>query len=195
VGKRRDKIIAKLVETGVMTPCQRIVEIGAGTGMYLEKFIELCKPEKFEVYETNPGWGRYLKETYSTLILHDADGRTLSHSSDNSADLVTAHAVFVYLPIVRAFEYLVEAVRVCRSGGFLIFDCFTSSTFTLEEILSFRTKSGGYDFPVVIDAARITEFCARYSLKLIASFETTYHSSKSTYFVIQKCGSPEPGAA
>jgi hypothetical protein len=120
--------------------------------------------------------------------LHDADGRTLRQSANDSSDLVTAHAVFVYLPVVLLFEYLVEAVRVARVGGFLVFDCFTSRAFGLGEILSFRQRSGGYDFPVVIDPAVLEEFCSVHHLKVVASFDVPYHSVTSTYFVLQKRG-------
>ena len=189
LGKRRDEIMEKLIVSGAVKPCEAIVEIGAGSGMYLERFVELCRPARYEVYEPNRGWKRYLRDTFrsrANLLLHDADGRTLNQTADESADLVTAHGVFVYLPVVVSLEYLREAVRVCRVGGFLIFDCFTSDTFGLDEILSFREHSGGYDFPVVINAAVIDAFCSRFCLKRAASFDMTYHAAKNSYFVLQK---------
>ncbi len=45
VGKRRDEIISSLQNLNFLPVCKRIVEIGAGTGMYLEKFIDICHPE------------------------------------------------------------------------------------------------------------------------------------------------------
>lgn len=189
VGKRRDEIIYELEQLNVFHPCNRIVEIGAGTGMYLEKFLEKCKPEVYEVYETNIGWNRYLKEAYSDktrLILHNATGDSLHDTDDNSTDIITAHGVFVYLPVIITFQYLQEAARVCKQNGFIIFDILSDRIFTVSGILEFRKNNPDYDFPVIIKELLIEEFCTMFNFKKVHSFDVTYHYTKSTYFILQK---------
>ena len=152
VGKRRDEIINALQERKVLYPCKKIVEIGAGTGMYLEKFIEICKPDVYEIYETDKGWTKYLKKTYShktRLKVHNAEGDSLRDTADNSADIISAHGVFVYLPLIHTFQYLQEAVKICSQNGLIIFDFFSDRIFTVSEVLAFKKKNPQYDFPVI----------------------------------------------
>ena len=190
VGVRKDEIILKLKDASVLTPCNSIVEIGAGTGMYLEKFIEICKPDKYEVYETSVGWVKYLREKYSSVIpffiLHKADGFSLNTTQSKSADIIAAHGVFVYLPVVITVSYLQEAARVCKVGGYIVFDCFTDRIFTLSEIIRFREINPEYDFPVILKEEIINEFCTQYSLEILTRFDVNYHLSKSTYFILRK---------
>lgn len=189
VGKRRDEIISCLQDLNVLPIVNRIVEIGAGTGMYLEKFLEICKPAIYEVYETNPGWVNYLQHTFSTktkLKVHNAKGDSLHETANDSADIISAHGVFVYIPVIITFQYLQEAVRVCKQNGYIIFDCFTDRIFTVSEILEFRKKNPGYDFPVIIKEQMIEEFCTMFNLEKFYTFDVNYHYSKSTYFILKK---------
>ena len=189
VGKRRDEIIKKLIQLDAMPTCQRIIEIGAGTGMYLEKFIETCKPTNYEVYETDVGWSKYLSDTYdkqTNLMVHNASGNTLQFSLDNSADMVVAHGVYVYIPVINTLEYLKESIRVCKQGGLIIFDCFTDRFFTLSQAILFREKNPYFDFPVITPHKMIEEFCETFHLKILDTFNSKYHSVEATYYILQK---------
>ena len=189
VGRTRDDVINVLQHKNVFSDCEKILEIGAGTGMYLEKFIELCTPNTYEVYETNLGWSEYLKHRYNRLTdlkVHNADGSTLAYTNNDSVDKVTAHGVFVYLPIIITFQYLKEAFRVCKNGGQIIFDCFTDRIFTADEILRFREVNPHYDFPVVIPEKAIIDFCTRFNLVIESQTDIPYHSTYSTYYILRK---------
>lgn len=189
VGRKTKEIIEALKARNAVGSYGSILEVGAGTGMYLEQFIELCKPKRYEVYETNQGWANYLKNTYekvTDLRVHHADGYSLKHTADDSVDVVTAHGVFVYLPIVITFQYLSEAVRVCKKHGRIIFDCFSDRIFTADEILRFREVNPYYDFPVVIPEKTLLDFSNRFNLELETSFNATYHLTQATYFIFRK---------
>jgi ubiquinone/menaquinone biosynthesis C-methylase UbiE len=189
VGRKRNQIIAALKANGVIKTYERIIEIGAGTGMFLESFIQLCNPKVYEVYETNLGWANYIKKRYNgniNLKVHNPDGYTLKESADKSADIITAHGVFVYLPIVITFQYLKEATRVCKNNGKIVFDCFSDRIFTVEEIIRFRGMNPDYDFPVVIPEKMLSDFCDIFHLAIEASFDMPYHFTQSTYFVLRK---------
>ena len=133
---RRDRIIAELQTTGVFQQIRHVCEIGAGTGRYLEKIMELARPTIYEVYETNREWAKFLQAEYNgrygcALTCHSADGSSLGSTASGSCDLVHTHAVFVYLPLLQSLSYLKECVRVCRPGGYIIFDFFPAETFSL----------------------------------------------------------------
>lgn len=188
VGVRRDEIIKNIVDT-IHLKKPNIVEIGAGTGMYLEKFISNFNPTKYEVYETNLNWVDYLKKTYISnecLKFCIADGRTLNQTKSDTVDLVAAHGVFVYLPIIQTINYLNEMYRSCKVGGFIVFDCFTNDNFKMDVINNWLNDEHEYTFPVVVSIQLIEEFANINKLKLVKKFDIKYHASNSTYFIFQK---------
>ncbi len=186
VGKRRDLIISKLNEI-LPDSISQVLEIGAGTGMYLEKIIENQKPKNYEVYETAVGWRDFLKKSYSSktnLLCHNANGKTLSFTKDAICDAVFSHGVFVYLPLIDTITYLEESVRVLKPGGLMIFDCFTDEYFNLETIK--KWQKGEFNFPVVLSKNLLTHFFTKNNLQLITTFNINYHDSESSYFVVRK---------
>jgi SAM-dependent methyltransferase len=185
---RRDRIIDRMKQWNVFRN-DRICEIGAGTGMYLEKTIAVARPEFYEVYETNPGWFEHLRENYASdgscaIMMRTADGCSLRDTSSDSCDLVHAHGVFVYLPILQTFEYIKESARVCKSGGHIVFDCFLDTSFSLADILKWHETQ--WRFPVVIPERLLEEYAALYSLQLVGKFEEIYGASAVNYLVFKK---------
>lgn len=95
-----------------------VLEIGAGTGRYLDKVIKDYKVKTIYSYETAEDWSNWLAYMYSPVcIKRNADGKSLSHEKDESIDIVFAHGVFVYLPFLNSVGYFSEIVRVLRGGG------------------------------------------------------------------------------
>lgn len=188
VGVRRDFIVEEIFNT-VHLQAPNILEIGAGTGMYVEKFLSNYNPAMYEVYETNLNWVAYLKEEYASkgnLKFQHADGTSLHQSASNSVDLLTMHGVTVYIPVILSVNYLNEMYRVCKSGGFIIFDCFTDENFTLSTVNNWLEDTYEYTFPVVISMNLINEFAEKNNLSLVKKFDIQYHASKSTYFIYKK---------
>lgn len=74
-----------------------VVEIGAGTGRYLERVLQKCHPAKYEGYETVREGAEWPPSEYG-VVSHEADGITLWQTPDASASLVHAHGAVVNTP-------------------------------------------------------------------------------------------------
>lgn len=188
VGKRRDEIVRKIVEA-INIPNASILEIGTGTGMYLEKLYPIFNCKNYEVYETNWQWVNYLKEEYTdfeNIKFQLTDGKSLAYTKTESIDMVSAHGVLVYLPILVTINYLHEMYRVCKKGGYLIFDCFTDENFSLATAQQWYQDKHNYTFPVVTSLHLINDFKSHYNLQLVKTFSAPYHASVSTYFIFLK---------
>jgi hypothetical protein len=113
-----DRVIEEMRKAGSLIPCDRVCEIGPGTGRYLERVLQKVSPRQYDIYETANDWATWLESTYAPFVVRQpADGHTLRHTPSGSCGLVHAHGVFVYLPFLHAFEYFVEMARVCAGGA------------------------------------------------------------------------------
>ncbi|MCE0497077.1 MAG: class I SAM-dependent methyltransferase [Methylacidiphilales bacterium] len=190
VGKRRDLIINTLRQY-LPPKLQNVLEIGAGTGMYLEKIVENHSPTRYEVYETSWEWVKYLNQTYAGktgLKCYNADGSSLRQTASESVDAVFSHGVFVYLPVIKTFGYWEEITRVAKPGGWIIFDCFLTRYFNVDVLEQWQNDSYHWDFPVIISEELIEEFLMRYGLTCVGRFNAPYHAAFSTYFILRKGG-------
>ena len=118
-----EQVVARMASLGLLPERPCIVEIGPGTGRYLEKILQRCRPEAYEIYETADDWAQWLAATYP-VRLQPADGVSLRESSAAAADLVHAHGVFVYLGDEVTWNYFREMQRVTRTGGAVVFDYY-----------------------------------------------------------------------
>ncbi len=186
---RRDHIVERLRLAGALEGLHSVCEVGAGTGRYLEGVLRRSCPETYEVYETDPGWVRYLESEFGhrpslSLVCHPADGRTLGSTRTNACDLVHAHGVFVYLPLLQSIGYLRECVRVCRPGGHIAFD------YLPERVLGWRDVqgwlAGPHRFAVCIPSALLEELAAALGVELVQRFEVPYGPGVAEYLVWKK---------
>jgi hypothetical protein len=125
---------------------QTIVEIGPGSGRYLEKTVAACSPRRYEVYETAGPWASYIESKYDVL-LQPTDGRSLKATPDSSADLVHAHKVFSSIPSLPTWMYWTEMSRVCRKAGYVVFDILTEAcldTAILRHWVNSGIENGAY---------------------------------------------------
>ena len=119
------KSVDRMADCGVFSaPIQTVVEIGPGSGRYLDKILRRCDPSRYEIYETAKPWADYLKEQYG-VIQQPADGRSLSATPDASADFVQAHKVFVTTTFLTTCAYWLEMLRVSRQDAHIVFDIVT----------------------------------------------------------------------
>lgn len=184
---RTERIISRIDDVVNLETCSHICEIGTGTGMYLEKILQLRYANRYENYETDIGWKNYLKNTYkddSGVLIYDADGKSLQQTASESCDLVHAHAVFVYLPLLLSLEYLHEAVRVCKNGGYIVFDAFIDDSFDYKSAKTWI--NGIHRFPVILPQKILSGFISENNLELIETFDEIYGSTVSNYLVLRK---------
>jgi phospholipid N-methyltransferase len=114
-------IIERLCHLGAISAAANIVEIGPGTGRYMEHVLRRCLPRDYQVYEIDPGWSSWLAKTYP-IEACDADGQSLRSTQSGSRDFIHAHGVFVYLPFMVSYRYFQEIARVAAPGAFVAFD-------------------------------------------------------------------------
>ncbi len=178
-------VIDKLTNLNVFDSCHSMIEIGGGTGRYIEKILDRHKIASISSYELAEDWSIFLEEKYSpVLIRRDADGRTLKYDGDESVDLTIAHGVFVYLPFLAVFEYLIEMIRVTKPGGFIIFDIYSRNFFGFTEIDAWLHTPDRY--PVVFDPETIIDFFRKKECTFVESFNNKYGHSFSTYLIFRK---------
>jgi hypothetical protein len=108
---------------------QRICEIGAGSGRYLERTIAKCQPLYYEIYETAPEWRDWLVAQHG-VIGRKCDGRTVAATESASIALVQSHKLFPALPFLTTVSYFQEMARVVEDGGCVVFDIMTESCFS-----------------------------------------------------------------
>jgi hypothetical protein len=178
------KVVAEMKAAGLQ-PCERVVEIGPGTGRYLERVAGMLCPKQYDIYEIDADWADWLVQTFSPLVVRQpTDGRTLPGTPDDSCGLVHAHGVFVYLSLLEAYQYFVEMLRVCRPQGWIVFDFFKAESFD-EAII---TKWLAYEerYPVALMQQHIEQFFSNRGCELIREFDNKYGHGFSHYVVFQK---------
>ena len=99
-------------------PVETVLEIGPGSGRYLEKVVRKCAPARYEIYETAQAWADYLERRHR-VVRQPASGSSLSDTADASIDLVHAHKVFVCTPFLITCRYWLEMLRVARLAIFI----------------------------------------------------------------------------
>jgi hypothetical protein len=163
--------IDRLQDLGALRPGMNcICEIGPGSGRYLAKTIAVCKPTRYEIYETAMDWRTYLASTYH-VIAHEADGRTLDHTPSASVDLVMAHKVFPGTPFLTTISYLDEMARIAAPGGKLVFDIVTEPCMETLQLDRWLASGSGYQsYPDLLPRQFVVDYLARRNCTLDGSF-------------------------
>jgi SAM-dependent methyltransferase len=189
---RRDRVLGKLKEAGCLRKLQTVCEIGPGTGRYTEGLLNDVKQSgtlNYEIYETDVGWKKYLIKQYSSdvsnFIAHSADGKSLKYTESASCDLVHAHAVFVYLPLMQSLRYIKECFRVCIPGGFVVFDYLPSEEFH-NIIISEKWLNGPHTWPAPISRELIEKYADHYNFDTVCRFTEPYGETESEYLIYKR---------
>ncbi|MER5769168.1 methyltransferase domain-containing protein [Streptomyces sp. NPDC001985] len=147
------------------------LEIGPGSGRYLEKTLKECSPGRYEIYETAAPWAAYLVDTFG-VIAQPASGSSLAPTPDGSVDLVQAHKVFNTVTFLCAVRYFFEMARVTRPGGRIVFDVMTETCLDPATVGTWATRGGaGHgSYPAAIPRRTCVDLFATLGCRLEASF-------------------------
>jgi SAM-dependent methyltransferase len=179
-----DRIINHIASIIQLPKQSAVLEIGTGTGRYLEKTLEKIQPAFYESYEIAEDWNHYLRFKYKNVKVYQADGSSLAYTANDSIDLVTAHGVFVYLPFLASVAYFHEINRVLRADGYCIFDCFTEACF-VDPYLNNWLQSK-HQYPAILPAGLIKQLFSDFGFDFIEGFNNKYGQGITQYLVFQK---------
>lgn len=177
----------RLVALGVFHDrIERVCEIGPGSGRFLEKTIQACKPSHYEIYETAQPWENWLVKTYN-VIAHPADGMTLASTPTGSIDLVQAHKVFVCLLFLNACSYFTEIARVAKPGSWVVFDIMTEECVDENNLpLWLKTGVNTRTYPQMISKKFVLAFFSWHGFEFIDSFVVPMKPGKTECMVFKR---------
>ena len=147
-----------------------VVEIGPGSGRYLEKVMRAAAPYRYEIYETAEPWAVHLARTYG-VTWQPTNGYTLDSTPTASVDLVHAHKVFNSINFMPTCCLWQEMVRVTRPGGHCVFDIMTERCLSAAMISRWAAsgmRAGSY--PAAVPRGPVIEFFEKASFSLVGSF-------------------------
>jgi ubiquinone/menaquinone biosynthesis C-methylase UbiE len=161
-----------------------VLEIGTGTGRYIEKVLQKCNPTKYESYETLPDWVDWIKSKYPTVISHKADGETLWQTPDKSVNLIHSHGVFVYIPFIVAYGYFKEIWRVTADNAIVVFDVYSEDC--LDEEMVDKWLRSNYRFPCFLSKSYVVSNFSKHGFRLLKTFKNKHAEAQSEYLVFIK---------
>lgn len=178
------KVIDQMVLSGaIIITNPNVLEIGTGTGRYLEKLLHISNPAKYESYETAKDWADWLKSKYP-IISHEADGISFKQTPNYSIDLLHAHGVFVYLPFLVSYRYWKEIWRVVRLGGYVVFDIYSEDCLD-ESTVEKWLKSEQY-YPCFLSKSYVISIFIKHGFSYSNSFMNRHGEGLSEYLIFRK---------
>ncbi|MFH8697671.1 methyltransferase domain-containing protein [Streptomyces chartreusis] len=164
-----------------------VLEIGPGSGRYLEKTLKECSPGRYEIYETAAPWAEYLVDTFGAVAQPTA-GCSLAPTPDGSVDLVQAHKVFNTVTFLYASRYFFEMARVARPGGRIVFDVMTETCLDPATMRTWATKGGeGHgSFPAAMPRRTCVDLFATLGCSLEADFLAPMGVASTEVLVFRK---------
>ncbi len=180
-----ERFIEEMRKAGCSDQCHRVLEIGAGTGFFVEATIRHFSPQQYDVYEPVDYWASSLQRSFAPVVVRQpTDGRTLQPTPTESCGLVSAHGGFVIVRFLSEFEYLNEMIRVCAPGGVIAFDFFPAEAFDESAITKWLRTSTRYPAPIPSDS--IEAFFSKRGCALVHQFQFGKMPVDARYLVFRK---------
>jgi SAM-dependent methyltransferase len=187
------RVVEQMASCGAFAAINpNVVEIGPGTGRYIEKVLHKCKPAKYESYETAKDWAVWLQSKYP-IVSHEADGVTLRQTPNMSADIVHAHGVFVYLPFLISYRYWKEIWRITKYDGIVAFDIISEDC--LDEETVDKWLNSKYNYPCFLSKTFVASLFGNHGFSLLNTFRNRYGEGHSEYLVFIRNKTAQQGAA
>ena len=166
-----------------------VLEIGPGSGRYLEKTLQQCSPSRYEIYETAAPWASYLVETFG-VVAQPTAGCSLAPTPDGTVDLVQAHKVFNTVTFLSSSRYFFEMARVTRPGGLIVFDVMTETCLQPATVRAWATRGGeGHDsYPIPMPRQTCIALFTTLGCTLEASFLAPMGFASTEVLVFRKEG-------
>src|SRR5262249_55123326 len=118
------------------------------------------------------------------VIAQPSDGNSLKHTESQSADLVHAHGVFVYLPFLTTYRYFHEMVRVVSERGYIVFDILSEDC--LDELkVSEWLRSEQY-YPCMLPRQYVLQLFESWGFALQGEFSGRLTPGTSHYMVLTR---------
>lgn len=187
------RVIDRMASCGVFEAKDPIVvEIGAGTGRYVEKVLVKCTPAKYESYETARDWAEWLQSKYP-IVSHEADGVSLKQTATLSVDILHAHGVFVYLPFLVAYRYWKEMWRVVKDRGWVVFDIYSEDC--MDEATVEKWLASEQNYPCFHSKDYIVALFERHGFSFRDAFTNRHGKGRSEYLVFVRNNAARQAAA
>jgi SAM-dependent methyltransferase len=167
-------------------PLSNILEIGPGSGRYLEKTLQYCRPQRYEIYETAAPWASYLQTKYA-VVLRPTDGHSLAPTPDASVDLAQAHKVFNGINLLTTLGYWRELVRVTKPSGWVVFDIITEDCLppeTMDGWIDSGFQTGAY--PSCVPRSTCLGYFQSRGFDLVGTFFGPIGPGRAETFVLRK---------
>lgn len=179
--------IDEMARLGVFAaPIRTVVEIGPGSGRYLEKTIKACAPARYEVYETAKPWAAYVAQQYDA-VSQPTGGGSLASTPTASVDLIQAHKVFSSITFMATCRYWPEMVRVTKPGGFAVFDLLTEDCLDPETVERWAASGiDGGSYPAAVPRRAATDYFTSRNFSLVGSFFVPMSPGRTEVLVFKK---------
>ena len=165
---RAQKIIDRMKTLGAFSEDLNVVcEIGPGSGVYIEKVLEIATPDRYEIYEIAENRAEFLAREYP-VISQPTDGFILTHTPSGTVQLVHAHGVFVALQFLTSYSYFKEIVRVTAPEGYAVFDIISEDC--LDEDTVDLWLNSNLRYPSFLSKKYVIDFFNRHSFHLVDDF-------------------------
>jgi hypothetical protein len=174
-------------------PIHAVVEIGPGSGRYLQATLRECSPDRCEVYETAVDWAVYLAKTLP-VIAQPTDGASMRLTPSGSIDLVQAHKVFCATPFIVTMRYWYEMLRVTKPGSHIVFDVITENCLSPSEVAAWAQTGipNRSSYPCTVPFDVVINFFAAHRAKLRGTFYSPMPPGRTEVFVFRTAGVGEP---
>ena len=184
---RAKHIVDRMAAAGALTgPLRAVVEIGAGSGIYIQEVLKHRPVNRYEVYELEQSRAHYLSRALP-VVAQPTDGETLRATASRSVDLVHSHGVFVTLDFLTSCSYFREIARVIAPGGHVVFDVITESCLDEADITSWLATPLRY--PSMLSRGYVVGFFERHGFDLVDEFPMPLLvHGRSSYLIFRYAG-------